>query len=87
MKKTIIAIFLSVFIISVANAQEEEIKVKKTSSPTQKVHNVFSKNKKYNGVKVKHKKNGRKTKAEVKKGSAEIKNTGFIWRKEESTAA
>ena len=87
MKKILAFIFAVTFAFT-AKAQTE-VKVKKTSSPTQKVHNVFSKNKKYNGVKVKHKTNGRKRKVEVKTTPAkvEVKNSTFLWRKEEATIA
>ncbi|WP_295655542.1 hypothetical protein [uncultured Mucilaginibacter sp.] len=33
---------------------KDEVKVKKTTTPMQKVHNVFSKHKQYSGTKTKH---------------------------------
>jgi len=33
---------------------KDEVKVKKTTTPTQKLHNVFSKHKHYSGTKTKH---------------------------------
>ncbi len=87
MKKMIVLLVMA-FIYTGAAAQETEVKVKKTSSPKQKVQNVFrkDKDKKYNGVKVKSKRNGRKTKAEVKKGEVEIKSNTFVWRKDQQIA-
>lgn len=47
-------------LISLAFAQsktvvaKDEVKIKKTTTIPQKVHNVFSKHKKYNGTKTKH---------------------------------
>ena len=38
-----------------AKSKEEKTKVKKTSTIPQKVHNTFSKHKKYKGYKTKHK--------------------------------
>ena len=33
---------------------KDEVKVKKTTTPGQKIHNVFSKHKHYSGTKTKH---------------------------------
>lgn len=74
------------FTVANVKAQESEVKVKQTSSPTQKVHNVFSKNKRHNGYKVKHKRNGHKAKGEIKKGEVEIKSHSMVMRKEELVA-
>ena len=74
------------FAVTAAYAQETEVKVKKTSSPTQKVHNVFSKHKKHNGVKIKRKKNGHKTKTTIKNGKVETKTSVILWRREEMAA-
>ncbi len=57
MKKAFV--LLLVTIISIASfAQQkvakDEVKVKKTSTVPQKVHNIFSKHKHYSGTKVKH---------------------------------
>lgn len=58
-----------------AKAQTSETKVKKTSTPGQKVHNAFSKHKHHKGYKVKTKRNGHKTKKTVnyQTGTTEIK--------------
>ena len=55
-------------------AQEKD-KVKKTSTPIQKVHNTFSKHKKYKGYKVKHKHHGvtKKHKVDFKDGDVKDK--------------
>ena len=59
MKKLLIAIimFLALGSTSFAQEKKKEVKekVKKTSTIPQKVHNTFSKHKKYKGYKVKHK--------------------------------
>lgn len=59
MKKLLIAIimFLALGSVSFAQEKKKEVKekVKKTSTIPQKVHNTFSKHKKYKGYKVKHK--------------------------------
>lgn len=59
--KKILSVILAVAIGSAAMAQEtptkvtkDEVKVKKTSTLPQKVHNVFSKHKHYSGTKIKH---------------------------------
>ena len=74
---------LLVFAVAAANAQSE-VKIKRISSPKQKVHNAFSKHKRYNGYKVKHKrKHGRKTKGEFKNNGVEIKSHSVVmWREE-----
>ena len=56
-----------------AQAQDNKDKVKKTSSAPQKVHNTFSKHKKYNGYKVKHKHNGVTHKRKVNTKTGEVK--------------
>jgi len=55
------------------NAQEKD-KVKKTSSVPQKVHNTFSKHKKYKGYKVKHKHHGITKKHKVDYKDEDVKN-------------
>lgn len=82
MKKLMTMLLVMVFSFTAAYAQEE-VKVKRTSSPTQKVHNVFSRHKKYNGVKAKHKVNGRKRKVEVKDPKVEVKDNTLFLRREE----
>ncbi len=60
MKKVLCSILLMTFVSVAATAQEkttvvkDEKTTKKTSSVPQKVHNTFSKDKKYNGKKTKH---------------------------------
>ncbi len=64
------SIGLSVFAQQTVKNDKDHDKVKKTSTLGQKVHNTFSKHKRYNGYKVKHKStvNGHevKTKKKVK---------------------
>lgn len=54
---------------------QTETKVKKTTTPGQKIHNVFSKHKRHKGYKVKTEWNGHKTKKTVnyKTGKTEVK--------------
>ncbi len=54
-------------------AQEKD-KVKKTSTAMQKVHNTFSKHKKYKGYKLKHKHNGVTKKHKVDYQDGDVKN-------------
>ncbi len=57
-EKVLLMVMLFVGIAAGASAQEGTVKkekVKKTSTIPQKVHNTFSKHKKYSGVKVKQK--------------------------------
>lgn len=52
--KKLLVLLLSVAFMGTAVAQaKKEIKVKKTTTVGQKVHNVFSKHKHYSGTKVK----------------------------------
>ena len=58
MKKVLLMAILFGGIAAGASAQDADVKkekVKKTSTVGQKVHNTFSKHKKYNGVKAKAK--------------------------------
>ncbi len=65
--KQLIFTALIVASVSFAHAQDSTMKVKKTSTPSQKVHNTFSKNKKYDGTKVKTTdSNGNKTTTKMK---------------------
>ena len=59
----------------VAKAQDDKDKMKKTSTPIQKVHNTVSHHKKYKGYKVKHHHNGhtRKHKVDYKDGDSKTK--------------
>lgn len=59
MKKLLLA-FLMILGLSLASFAQERVvkksyKVKRTSSLGQKAHNTFSKHKRYNGYKIKHK--------------------------------
>ena len=74
MKKLLFLVMLTLTIGIAAKAQDEKDKVKKTSTPMQKVHNTFSHHKKYKGYKVKHKHGNvtRKHKVDYKDG--EVKN-------------
>lgn len=56
MKKLLMLLAISLTISGVVKAQtaeKEEVKVKPTSTPTQRVHNTFSRNKRHKGYKVK----------------------------------
>ena len=67
MKKLLLVLAVMASISFVATAQDkttvvkDEKTTKKTSSVPQKVHNTFSKDKKYNGKKTKHVKTVEKT--------------------------
>ena len=57
--KKLVAVFVMVFSIGVTTFAQQvvvkkEDKVKKTTTLPQKVHNIFSKHKKYSGTKTKH---------------------------------
>lgn len=57
MKKALLVVFicaLSVASFAQQKVAKDEVKVRKTSTIPQKVHNVFSKHKHYSGTKVKH---------------------------------
>lgn len=73
MKKLLLTLLVMAFGLLVI-AQEKD-KVKKTSTPIQKVHNTFSKHKKYKGYKVKHKHHGvtKKHKVDYKEGEVKDK--------------
>ena len=73
MKKLLLTLLVMSFGFLVI-AQEKD-KVKKTSTPMQKVHNTFSKHKKYKGYKVKHKHHGvtKKHKVDYKEGEVKDK--------------
>jgi len=65
MKKLILFLLVSLTVSLGANAQDNKDKVKKTSTIPQKVHNTFSKHKKYSGYKTKHEHHGIKRKHKV----------------------
>ena len=59
----------------VTKAQDDKDKMKKTSTPVQKVHNTVSHHKKYKGYKVKHHHNSKtsKHKVDYKDGDSKTK--------------
>lgn len=67
MKKLLLLLMFTFSIGIATHAQDidNKVKVKKTSTVPQKVHNTFSKNKEHNGYMVKHKHNGVTTKHKV----------------------
>ena len=77
MKRLLMMLLLTLTVGLAANAQTE-VKVKKTTTPVQKVHNLtHRRHKHYKGYKVKRKySSGRVTKKKVdtKTGEVEIKN-------------
>ena len=75
MKKALLLLMITFSIGIVAKAQDDKDKVKKTSTPVQKVHNTFSKHKKHKGYKTKHEHNGtmKKHKVDVKHGEVKDK--------------
>ncbi len=72
MKKLILMLVLSMSLGFMASAQETETKVKKTTTPVQKVHNTFHKHKHYKGYKMKHTHDGRTTKRKVNKMNGKV---------------
>lgn len=59
MKKNLLLLMMMLFAISTATFAQDKVvkdrvKVRKTSTTKQKVHNLFHKHKHYNGYKVKH---------------------------------
>ena len=77
MKKVLAVLALATCMSLSTHAQDKDTKVKKTSSPTQKVHNTFSKHKHYNGYKVKKDSSGVEKKTKVNT------TTGGVKRKED----
>ncbi|MDB5202713.1 MAG: hypothetical protein JWQ27_2122 [Ferruginibacter sp.] len=75
MKKLLLLLVITLGVEISVMAQTDQVKVKKTSTPTQKVHNTFSKHKRYKGYKVKHTNNGQKSvhKVDMKKGKVTTK--------------
>jgi hypothetical protein len=73
MKKLLLLLLVG-FSISLASfSQDDKTKVKKTSTVPQKVHNTFSKHKKYKGYKTKTKKGNRVHKTKVNNKTGEVK--------------
>ena len=54
MKKLLFLVLFAFSFGIAAKAQDDKDKIKKTSTPVQKVHNTFSRHKKHKGYKVKH---------------------------------
>jgi hypothetical protein len=73
MKKLLFIVMLTFTIGIAAKAQDDKDKLKKTSTPVQKVHNAVSKHKKYKGYKVKHTENGNTSKHKVDLKEGEVK--------------
>jgi len=74
MKKVLFLLMFSFAIAMVAHAQDDKDKVKKTSKPTQKMHNAVSKHKKHKGYKTKHKHLGQTSKHKVDMKEGEVKD-------------
>ena len=74
MKKLLFLVMLTLTIGIAEKAQDEKDKVKKTSTPMQKVHNTFSHHKKYKGYKVKHHHNGKTSKHKVDYKDGDVKD-------------
>ena len=73
MKKLLFLVMLTFTIGFVAKAQDDKDKIKKTSTPIQKVHNTVSRHKKYKGYKVKHEHDGMTSKHKVDMKHGEVK--------------
>ena len=58
MKRIVLVTLMMIGIVATSFAQDKVVKdrekVRKTSTPGQKVHNIFHKHKHYSGYKVKH---------------------------------
>lgn len=74
MKKLLLILLLATSIGITVTAQDNKDKVKKTSTIPQKVHNTFSKHKKYNGYKAKHDHHGVKRKHKVNTKTGKVIN-------------
>ena len=74
MKKLLFLLMLTFSIGIVAKAQDDKDKMKKTSTPIQKVHNTVSRHKKYSGYKVKHRRHGHTAKHKVDMKDDEVKD-------------
>ena len=73
MKKLLMMLVIGFTIGISARAQDEKTEVKKTTTPVQKVHNTFSRHKKYKGYKTRTETNGvvHKKKVNYKSGKVE----------------
>jgi hypothetical protein len=74
MKKLLLFLMLTLSAGIAAHSQDNKDKVKKTSTPGQKVHNTFSKHKHYKGYKAKHEHHGVKHKHKVDNLHHEVKD-------------
>ena len=74
MKKLLFFLMFTFFVGIAAKAQDDKDKVKKTSTPMQKVHNTVSRHKKYKGYKVKHEHNDQTSKHKVDMKHGEVKD-------------
>ena len=74
MKKLLFLVMLTLTIGFVAKAQDDKDKMKKTSTPVQKVHNAVSHHKKYKGYKIKHDNGTTTTKHKVDLKEGEVKD-------------
>ena len=73
--KKLLFLLLFTFSIGIAvKAQDDKDKMKKTSTPVQKVHNTVSHHKKYKGYKVKHRHNHRISKHKVDYKHGDVKS-------------
>ncbi len=75
MKKIFALIVVIILSFGVGIAQENTHKIKKTSTIPQKVHNVFSRHKKYSGYKSKREKHGIKRKHKDNYRTGRVRNT------------
>ncbi len=74
MKKLLVIGVIALSMGLTTQAQDKEMKVKKTSTVGQKVHNTFSKRKHHNGYKVKKETNGVKHKTKVNTTTGDVKH-------------
>lgn len=74
MKKLLFLVMFTFTIGMAVKAQDDKDKIKKTSTPAQKVHNTVSHHKRYKGYKVKHHHNGHTSKHKVDMKEGEVKD-------------
>ena len=73
MKKLLFLVLFAFSFGIAAKAQDDKDKMKKTSTPIQKVHNTVSRHKKHKGYKVKHEHNGKTSKHKVDYKDGDVK--------------
>ena len=73
MKKLLFLVMFAFSFGIAAKAQDDKDKMKKTSTPIQKVHNTVSHHKKYKGYKAKHHHNGKTSKRKVDYKDGDVK--------------